>query len=641
MQHETSLTGTAPLPLAGLAARLTRRDRLIPLGLGLAAVFIYTWNLAVSGYANTYYSAAAQAASQSWSALFFGSLDAAGFITLDKPPLATWLMGLSVRLFGLSELSILLPQALAGVATMLVLYVTVRRSFGTAAATIASFVMLLTPVAALMFRYNNPDALLTLLLVSGAWALVRGLEDDRLRWPILAAGLIGLAFLAKFLQAYLVLPAFALTWAVAGPGSMRRRLAGLVASAATVVVTSGWWVAIIELIPAGSRPYIGGSQTNSALELLLGYDGLGRIFGMFPGGGPAPGGTGGGFGGPGAGGSPFGGEPGLLRLFNDELAGQISWLLPLACLALVAGLTLRRRAPRTDRVRAGYLLWGTWLATHAIVFSLMSGIIHPYYTVAMAPAISALVGAGIVSLVDAHRRGAIGGPVLAAGLVASAAWGWTMLERTPSFAPGLGIAALALALAAGLVLAIPHRLVPLAWSRGAVVVGLGAVLVGPALYTADTMQTAFAGGDPKAGPSASGFAGPGGGPGAPGSGSSTDPALVEYLVAQHGDAAWIVAVDSANTAAPIQLATGEPVMAMGGFSGSDPTPTLAELQGYVRSGELRFVLVGGFGGRGGPGAFGPGGVAGGTSGRTAWVVDACTPVDLGGVTGLYDCAGAA
>ena len=280
---------------------------------GLAAI-LYLVNLTVSGYANTYYSAAALAGSQSWSAWFFGSIDSANFITVDKPPLGTMLIGLSVRLFGLSSWSILLPEALAGVGTVVILMATVRRTFGPAAAVMAGLVSALTPAAVLIFRYDNPDALLTLLLVGAAYAFVRSLERGSLRWVATAAILVGFGFLTKYLQAWFVLPAFALTWLVAAPGTLGRRVVGLAVAFVSVIAASGWWVAIMELIPAASRPYIGGSETNSVLQLLLGYDGLGRIFGQ-----------GGGAGGPGGGGGGgFSGTPGLLRLFNAELGGQVA-----------------------------------------------------------------------------------------------------------------------------------------------------------------------------------------------------------------------------------------------------------------------------------------------------------------------------
>jgi 4-amino-4-deoxy-L-arabinose transferase-like glycosyltransferase len=650
-----------PWPLTARASLTSLSDvaraRMAFVAVVVLAGLLYTWNLTVSGYANTYYSAAAQAASQSWSAFFFGSLDAANFITIDKPPLATWLMGLSVRIFGLSSWSILLPEAIAGVATVAVLFATVRRSFGTAAATIAGVVMALTPAAVLIFRYNNPDALLTLLLVSAVWALSRGLDAGRVRWGVAAGVLVGLAFLTKYLQAYLVLPALAAVWLIAAPVSFQRRLAGLFAAGLAVAVSSGWWVAIVELIPAADRPFIGGSTTNSALELLLGYDGLGRLFGMSgPGGGRGLGGGGGG----------FGGDAGVLRLFNDQFGGQIGWFIPLAIVSLSAGLWIHRRAARSDRRRAAYLLWGLWLGVHAVVFSLMSGIIHSYYAVALAPAIAALVGAGVVDLWRLRSRRIAAGIVLALGLVVNGWLSWQLLERTPEFAPGLGLAAMVVATAAAVVVALPVRTLR-RLPAVALGVGLLALLVGPMAYAADTVRTAYSGGDPAAGPAVvgSGFGGgngaaPVGGNGfvgrngfaprfAPGIGGTTgnagpaggagpgenvNDALVDYLVANQGNAMWLVAADSANQAAAIQLASGKPVMAMGGFSGSDPVPTLDQLQAYVRNGQLRYVIGGG----GGPG--GGGRVGSEASRRATWLAQACSAINVGGTT-LYDCAGAA
>ena len=663
---------TDPQPLAGRPGALLNRVAGVHAGeatwiaaatlgvLALAAV-LYLVNLTVSGYANIYYSAAALAGSQSWSAWFFGSIDPANFITVDKPPLGTMLIGLSVRLFGLSSWSILLPEALAGVATVGILMAGVRRSFGSREAVIAGLVAALTPAAVLIFRYDNPDALLTLLLVGSAYALVRALEAGRLRWVVLAATLVGFAFLTKYLQAYLVLPVYALVWAVAAPGSIRRRIAGLGVALATVVLASGWWVAIVELIPPASRPYIGGSQTNSVLDVLLGYDGLGRIFGQ--GAGAAGGGGGGG---------GFSGVPGILRLFNAEFGGQVSWLLPLAAGATGLGLWVRRHAPRTDARRAGYLLWGGWLAVHVLVFSFMSGIIHSYYAVVMAPAIGALVGAGIVELWRLRARTAWAGVVLGAAILGSAVWAWALLERTPDFVPGLGVAIVAVALFVAVVVALPagDR-----WGRGvALAVGLGiAVLVAaPAAYAVDTMGTAYSGGTVAAGPA---VAGSGGGPGiagrAPGAGTGTvdgggapgladgdrpagapptgafpggvaptggpglgrggglggqvDAALTDYLAANQGVATWIVAVSGAEQAGSIQLATGLPVMAMGGFNGGDPAPTLDQLKAYVASGQLRYVLVGG-----------GGGPNGGSSTITDWVTANGTLVSEVGDGSLYD-----
>jgi 4-amino-4-deoxy-L-arabinose transferase-like glycosyltransferase len=610
--------------------------------LALAAV-LYIWNLTVSGYANTYYSAAALAGSQSWSAWFFGSFDAANFITVDKPPLGTMLMGLSVRLFGMSSWSILLPEALTGVATVGVLFVAVKHSFGPIAATIAAVVMALTPAAVLIFRFNNPDALLTLLLVVSAWALLRALEHGSFRWLGLAATCVGLAFLTKYLQAYLVLPGYALVFGFAADTSLRRRVVGLVFAIATVFVTSGWWVAIVEMLPAGSKPFIGGSTTGSPLDLILGYDGLGRIFGS---GGPGGGGFGGG----------FSGEVGLLRLFNDQLFGQIAWFIPLAIVCLVAGLYRRRWAHRTDGALAGYLLWGSWFVVTALVFSYMSGIVHSYYAVALAPAIAALVGAGLVDLWAARARIWLGGIAVGIVCLGTAWFGSTLLDRTPDFDPGLGLVAVCLAAVAVVALVIvsvpaigrklPARRIALVFAA----IGVCATLIAPAAYAIDTTGIAYGGGDPHPGPGAAssiggfggfgGFGGSGGfgglrGGGLPGDGggiggNSSDTALLQYLVANKGTSKWIVAANSSQEAGSIEIATGLPVMAMGGFTGSDPTPTLDELKRYIAAGELRFVIAGGS----------MGGFGGGSSSVSSWVVSTCSAVSYGGTASLYDCAGA-
>jgi 4-amino-4-deoxy-L-arabinose transferase-like glycosyltransferase len=611
---------------------------------GLAAI-LYLVNLTVSGYANTYYSAAALAGSQSWSAWFFGSLDSANFITVDKPPLGTMLIGLSVRLLGLSSWSILLPEALAGIGTVILLMATVRRTFGPAAAVIAGLVSALTPAAVLIFRYDNPDALLTLLLVAAAYAFVRSLERGSLRWVATAAILVGFGFLTKYLQAWFVLPAFALTWLVAAPGPLGRRIVGLAVAFVAVLFASGWWVAVMELIPAANRAYIGGSDTNSVIELLLGYDGLGRIFGQ--GGGAGPGGGGGG----------FSGTPGPLRLFNAELGGQVAWLLPLALVSIGIGLVARRRHARTDAKRAAYLMWGLWLVIHAVVFSFMSGIIHSYYAVAMAPAIGALVGGGLVELWRVRERVRWGGIALAVAVAGSAILAWRLLERTPAFAPGLGLAIVALSIPVAVVLVSPARLIGRRAALVAAGLGLALMLAGPAAYAADTMQTAYSGGDPSAGPAAidaTGRGGLGGRNGGPAGGfggvtnggaddanpavtaddgggsSQADSALVEYLVANRGGATWILAVNGANEAGSIELASGLPVMAMGGFSGGDPAPTLAQLQAYVASAQLRYILVGSSG-RGGPN--------GASSDITSWVTTNGTVVESVGNGTLYDLSG--
>jgi 4-amino-4-deoxy-L-arabinose transferase-like glycosyltransferase len=653
---------TARGPLAGPVARpiawLLRSGtdeaawvRPAALGIGLLVAVLYIWNLAANGYANTYYAAAAQAASQSWVAWFFGSVDAGNFITVDKPPLSTMLMGLSVRVFGLSSWSILLPQALLGVASVLLLFSVVKRSFGPIAATIAGVVMALTPVAVLMFRFNNPDALLTFLLIAGGWAMLRAVEDGRYRWLIAAGIFVGLAFMTKYLQAYLVLPAFTLTYLIAAKASIRRRIAGFLILAITTFLASAWWVAIVQITPLSIRPFIGGSTDGTALQLLLGYDGLGRIFGQ---GGGA-------------------GTPSLFRLLGADFGGQISWLIPLALICLIVGLYLRLEEARTDGVRAAYVLWGGWLIGAGIVFSFMSGIVHSYYAVALAPAIAALVGAGLVDLWRIRARFQFGGIGLAVGVMVTAIWAAVLLARSPDFLPWLAPAVLLGGFVASALLVIPDvRAYP---RLGAFAAGLAllAVLAAPTAFAAVTATTSYGGPSPSAGPgpgsnvpagrasSSSGALrgrslGIGGpptdssprtfgrrvsppgaartlpSPGTPGS----DPLLDQYLLANHGSATWIVAVSGAQQAATIELATGAPVMAMGGFSGNDGAPTLSQLQADVAAGTLRFVLING--GRALFSSFM--GRAGGSGSISAWVAAHGKVVSSAGTASgiLYDLA---
>jgi 4-amino-4-deoxy-L-arabinose transferase-like glycosyltransferase len=608
---------------------------------------LYLWDLGREGMANTFYSAAVMSGSQSWKAFFFGSFDAASFVTVDKPPVALWVMELSARLFGFSSWSMLVPQALAGVAAVGLTSITVRRHAGAVAGLIAALVLALTPVAALMFRYNQPDGILTLLLVASAYTTLRAVESGRIRWLVATGVLLGFAFNTKMLQAFLVLPAFALVYLVAAPPRLGRRILGLLGAGLALLVSAGWWPLVVTLIPAADRPYIDGSTNNSIWNLILGYNGLGRIF-------SSSGGGGGGFG--------FGGAAGLGRLFNAENGGQVSWLLPLAGLALVVGLALRWRAVRTDLGRAGYLLWGGWALVTVAVFSFMTGIFHPYYSVALAPAVGALVGMGLVDLWRL-RQSSLTRWLLPAGLAVTGVWAFVLLGRTPDFQSWLRYAVLVVSLLSALVLLIPHsrRL-----AVAAITAGLAAVLAGPAAYTFDTVLTTQSGATTSAGPAVSqagGFPPPAGAggfqppefagtfpqpqagsAGVPSGGTfgnrgqqvSASPALVKYLLANRGQATWIAAVEGSMNAESLELTSGQPVMAMGGFLGSDPTPTLSQFQSLVAQGKVRYLLVQSGGGGGG--------ASGGTVAQVvSWAEAHGRAVTIAGVSGftVYDLQGAA
>jgi 4-amino-4-deoxy-L-arabinose transferase-like glycosyltransferase len=475
----------------------------------LCTAIAYIWDLSASGYANSFYAAAVQAGTKSWKAMFFGSLDSSSFITVDKPPASLWVMEVSGRIFGFSSWSMLIPQALEGVAAVALLYAAIKRWFGAGAGLLAGALLAITPVAALMFRFNNPDALLVCLLVASAYCLTRAIEKAGTRWVIAAGTMIGLAFLAKMMQAFLVLPAFGLVYLVAAPTGLRRRLAQLLAGALAIVVSCGWWVAIVALWPASSRPMIDGSPDNNIFNLIFGYNGLGRIFGSSgPGGG---GGAGGG------GGTGFSGATGPLRLFDELMGAQASWLLGAALLALVVGLWYSRRAPRTDRTRAALLLWGGWLLVTAAIFSFGQGVIHTYYTVALVPAIAALIA--ITGSVLWRVRETAGARLTAAlAVLITAGWSYALLDRTPHWEAWLRplILVSAILAVAGL-LAAPAlrrlgRRVPIA---AVAVFALLACLAGPVAYSAQTIATAHTGSIPSAGPGSAGMGGfgPGGGAG--------------------------------------------------------------------------------------------------------------------------------
>jgi 4-amino-4-deoxy-L-arabinose transferase-like glycosyltransferase len=624
-----------------------RRRAALAALLGLTGA-LYLWGLSDSGYGNDFYAAAVQAGTHSWKAFFFGSFDAQNFITVDKPPASLWIMELSGRVFGFSSWSMLAPQALEGVAAVALLYAAVRRTAGTYAGLAAGAVLALTPVAALMFRFDNPDALLTLLLVAGAYCMVRAIEKAGTRWLLLAGTALGFAFLTKMLQGFLVIPAFGLMYLVAAPTTLPRRIGGLLAGLLAIVVSAGWWVALVELWPASDRPFIGGSSTNSILELTFGYNGLSRITG-----GSAGPGTGGG----GGNSIAFGGSSGLGRLFGDSMGTQVSWLLPAALVALVAGLWLTRRAPRTDRTRAAIILWGTWLLVTGAIFSYMGGIVHPYYTVALAPAIGALVAIGGRALWQA-RDTIFARLALAAGVLGTGVWGYVLLDRTPTWQPSLRIAVVAAAVVATALLLLGPLL---ARRRPAIaalaVAGAIAMLGAPAAFALQTASTPHTGAIPTAGPSTGGGFGGGGrgGQGGPPSGfrgqqsgtpptgvtggtpasapragggdtASTGSALVTLLKSDTTHR-WVAATVGSQSAAPIELATGKSVIAIGGFSGSDPAPTLAQFQALVANGEVHYYLAGGRGG--------PGGGSGSASAITSWVSSHFSSQTVGGQT-IYD-----
>ncbi|MFD8720286.1 glycosyltransferase family 39 protein [Streptomyces sp. NPDC059629] len=699
------------------------------LGLLAATLLLYLYNLSASGYANSFYSAAVQAGSKSWKAFFFGSLDAGNAITVDKPPASLWPMELSVRIFGLNSWAILAPEVLMGVATVAVVYAGVRRRFSPAAGLIAGAVLALTPVAALMFRFNNPDAMLALLMAVACYMVVRAVEDGRTKWLVWAGAAIGFAFLAKTLQAILVLPPLAIVYAVCAPVSVKKRFGQLAVATGALVVSGGWWVTIVELWPASSRPYIGGSQDNSFLSLTFGYNGFGRLSGN------ETGSVGGGGGGNGSTGQW--GATGWDRMFNSEIGGQISWLLPSALIFLVAGLVATRKLQRTSATRAAFLVWGGSLLITMVVFSYMAGIFHQYYTVALAPYLAAVIGMGADQLWK-QRAELWASITLAGSVVAAAVWGYVLLNRTSDYLPWLKYLVLIGGLAAALGLVFAGR-ISRQLALGAAAVGLVAALAGPTAYTLSTLQTGHTGSIVTAGPAGASMMGggpgggggmrggmgggggfgqnqqgqngqsrqngngstqngrqgfPGGGMGGNGNSTGGTGGFGGGMPGQNGQSrqngngstqnqqgngttrngngfpgggqmsdgggmgggggvggllngatvssqankllekdsaryTWVAAAIGAQNAASYQLSTGDPVMAIGGFNGTDPSPTLAQFKKYVADGKIHYFISSGSGG-------GMGGSSSGTSSQiTSWVEKNFKKVTVGSAT-FYD-----
>jgi 4-amino-4-deoxy-L-arabinose transferase-like glycosyltransferase len=564
----------------------------------LGAGLLYLFGLSRNGWGNSFYAGAAQAGAQSWTAMFFGSSDAANSITVDKPPASLWLISLSIRIFGLSSWSVLVPQALMGVAAVALLTMTVRRVLGPWPGLLAGLLFAVTPVVTVLFRYDNPDALMTLLLVAAAYATTRAVEDGRTRWVVLTGALLGAAFLTKTLQAFLVLPGLALVLLVAAPGPVRRRVTRLLAGGAALLVSAGWWFVIVGSIPKGSRPWVGGSGTGNPVDLALGYNGLGRLLGQrSPSGKILV-----------KGGSPW-------RLLGSA-GDQVSWLIPAALIALVAAAVLTRRAGRTDPVRAAVLLWGGWAVVASIVLSVMQGIWHAYYTIELAPAYAALIAIGATVL---WRRNTLRArATLAVGSVLTTGWSVSLIARHLPLVNPVSVAVVVLGIAAVvLLLPAPGRVPGTRERRIAAALAVLAAVVGPLAWSVATVVR------PHAGPSL--FAGPvRGSLLAPIGTTAAPPASPEALALLRADATaytWTAATVG-HKADDLQLAVGTPVMPVGGFAGDDPSPTLADFQAYVADGRIHWYV------RGIPGT------------HTAAAIDAwvrsSAPVVHAGKTTLYD-----
>src|SRR5216683_2418330 len=614
--------------------------RLALVGVMLISLFMNFYQLGQNGFGNLYYAAGVRSMLNNWHNFFFVSYDPGGFVTLDKPPLGFWLQVASAKLFGFTPFSIFLPQALAGVLSVLLLYHLVRRHFGVVAGLLAALALAISPISVLTNRNNTIDSTLVLVMLLGAWAVLRAAETGKLRWLLLCAAFAGLGFNIKMLEAYLVVPAYGLLYLLAAPRRIWVRIGQLALAALLMLTISLSWAVVVDLTPAASRPYVGSSQDNSEISLALGYNGIQRLLGQFGFGSwntgstsgnttrslpPAGTGSGtftgdfprpgtGGFGQPlqgfasGGGGGMFNtGNPGLLRRFNEPLGGQIVWLLPMALLGMLALAWQRRPQFREDRQQQSLVLWGTWLLTMAVFFSVAT-FFHQYYLSTFAPAICALFGIGVVVMWRDFRRSGWRGWLLPLALLLTALEQIHIIVSNPSWGTWLiPLIALPCALAAAILFAarlLPRLRVNVRVVAAALCVALLALMLTSAVWSTIPVLADQAVSLPVAGPS-----GQTGG-GFVGSRSTANTALIKYLEAHKGSAKYLVAVVSSNEADSIILETNQPVMALGGFSGSDPILTTTQLAALVKSGTVRYFLLNGSG-RGGPG--------GGQSALTTWI----------------------
>lgn len=650
------------------------------LGIALISIFMDFYLLGKNGF-GSYYPPAVRSMMDNWYNFFFASYDPGGFVTIDKPPVGFWFEVASAKLFGFNPVSILLPQAVAGVLSVLLLYYLVRRHFGVVAGLLAALALAVSPISVVTNRNETIDSTLALALLIGAWAVLHAAETGKLRWLLLSALMVGIGFNIKMLEAYLVVPAYGLLYLLAAPRSIWKRVGHLALAALVLLVVSFSWIAAVDLTPASQRPYVDSTQDNSELTLALGYNGIERLLGGFgggfrgsqatthPNGTTRPVNTGGNGTSPtnGSSGFPnfgrnrtgqqppqggFGGifntgTPSPLRLFSEALGSQIGWLLPMAILGAVALAWQRRPRFQGDRKQQSLLFWGMWLLTMGVFFS-VAGFFHQYYLTEMAPAVAALFGIGLVTMWQDYRRRGWRGWLLPLALIVTAAEQVYLLSRYPAWSQWMVPLIVVLCLIAVGVL-VSVRLVPrlrvqipdTRFLMPALSIGILALLIAPTVWAAIPIFTSTQADTLVAGPTQTdGFGGNFGG--GRDTNANTNAALIRYLEANQGNTKFLVAVPSSMVADSLILATNKPVMAMGGFSGSDPILTTSQLASLVAHGTVRFFLVNSFNlkqlpqqilnqipeqvrnalqnGAGGPGGFGQ------QSALTSWVTQHCTTV---------------
>jgi len=529
------------------------------------SAFLNLFRLTSNGYGNTYYAAAIKNMLTSWHNFFFATFDA-GFMSVDKPPLGLWIQAVSAKLFGFYGWSLLLPQALASLLSVALLYHLVRRAFGPPAGLLAALALALTPIVVATSRNNTMDMLVVLSTLLAAWAFIVAVETGRLRWLLVGAIVIGLGFNIKMLEAFLVLPALYLLYLVAAPAGWWRRMLCLGLATVVLLAVSLSWTIAVDLTPAEHRPFVASSSNNTVKDLIVDNNGLKRLK---EGRGDI---------------SEEIGYPGPLRLLNQPLAGQIGWLLPLAVVGLLVASWQRHPRMPLDRRQQSLVLWGTWLLTQVMLFS-VAGHFHAYYMVTLAPAVAALVGVGVVALWRDYRSPSWRGWLLPLTLTGMAVLQTHILATYLDWSGWLSPAIVGLCLVAttGLVVARllnPHLTVA-AYPLAATTVGVLSLLATQAVLASYTVSHGTETNYPVAGPQPQQQA------------TSDDTVMVDYLQANQGNAKYLVATTSSYSAAPIILKTDEPVISSGDYHGRHPVSSTSKLIDLVDEGAVRFFIADG------------------------------------------------
>jgi 4-amino-4-deoxy-L-arabinose transferase-like glycosyltransferase len=585
----------------------------VALALVLAlAVALRLWRLDQNGFDNEYYAAAVRSMMGGWHAFFYNSFDPAGFVSVDKPPLALWIQVATVRIFGFSPLAILLPQVLEGLAAIALVCHLVDRRFGSGAGLLAGLFLALTPIAVAVDRSGNTDSGLVLVLLLAAWALLVAAERGSRGWLLLAMALIGLGFNVKMLAAFVVLPTFALVYWLGAARPWRHRLVDLTLGGLLLAAVSLPWMIAYDLTPPARRPFVGSSPHNSMIDLAVGHNGVGRFVRLWQTArvgeaqpqtprsatGPAP---------ASAAISTYGrlfvrAPVGPGRLADGLLAAQAEWLLPLALLGVVSLAAGGVRPPRSS-ARLSVLLWAGWALTYAAVYSYAGGIFHFYYMSTLGPPLAALAAVGLTHAWGRYRSGGGGAMLLPGALLVTALWQvYVHSAALPALAEDwhrrLPIWMLAIALLASLALvALVLRPVGAAApAASALGVGLAALLLMPAAWALSSVLVRGIAVIPSADIARLAARSPAADQRGRGRVGETEDrrALIAFLRANHHGERFLLATPSAQLASPLIIATGEPVMAMGGFHGLDPILTPERLARLVEDRQVRFIVLGEF-----------------------------------------------